>query len=95
MKKSDLIKTFEALGFSFSSNGQSDLKCFRCSKPLKIKRSRLRCVNKHKYSYIGYTQDYNYLMYDIQRDFKNGIIQNISSIECEDINILIEGCNDV
>ncbi|MFK7780284.1 MAG: hypothetical protein QM490_03975 [Candidatus Gracilibacteria bacterium] len=84
MSSKDLRKIFEALGFSFDSDGQTDLKCFRCGKNLKIKRSRLRCPNRHKYSYIGYTQDYNYLYYDIHQDLKNGIIQNIKfSEDCE------------
>jgi len=93
MSKKDLIKVFEALGFEFDRNGQTNLKCFRCGKPLKIKRSRLRCENNHKYSYIGYTQDYNFLLYEVQRDFKDGIIQNISNCELDnDVFILIEGC---
>ena len=81
MSSKDLRKVFEALGFSFDSDGQTNLKCFRCGENLKIKRSRLRCPNKHKYSYIGYTQDYNSFYYVIQNDLKKGIIQNIKFTE--------------
>lgn len=93
MSKNDLKKIFRALGFSFGRRGQTNLKCFRCGKYLTIKRSRLRCNNQHVYSYIGYSQDYNFFISDIQRDFKNGIIQNIFSNECEDINVVLEGCS--
>ena len=94
MRKRDFKRLFEACGFSFDNDGWTDLKCFRCGKPLKIVYSRLKCENRHRYSYIGYAEDFNFLMYDIKRDLQDGKLLHIDTInDDEDLPKVLEVCD--
>lgn len=93
MTASELQDIFQAFGYEdMPKKGLTPLKCTFCGSPLEYSLNNLRCDNKHKFSYIGFTLDYINMIEQYKKDIINGTL-DLGNNEDNTVPIILEVCN--